>query len=67
MDSFGALKPCALVIPGFGLWQQGHQESGFTSVGVDASGFWTKVSLCPAIRHGGVCFAAISLLSGLRL
>lgn len=39
MDSFGALKPCALVIPGFGLWQQGHQESGFTSVGVDAGQF----------------------------
>lgn len=31
MDGFGALKPCALA--GLGLWQQGHQESGF-SVGV---------------------------------
>lgn len=35
MDGFGALKPCALAIPELGLWQQGHQESGF-SVGVGA-------------------------------
>lgn len=63
IDSFGA--PCAFAIPGLGLWQQGHQESGFTSAGVDANGFGTPVGLCCAMRHGSVCFAA--LLSGLNI
>lgn len=64
MDSFGALKPCAFAIAALDLWQQGHQESGFTGAGVDANGFWTPVSLLGM----GVCvLQQIRLLSSLKL
>lgn len=64
MDSFGALKPCAFAIAVLDLWQQGHKESGFTDVGVDANDFWTPVGLLGM----GVCvLQQISLLSSLKL